>query len=166
MKRSLLITGLLATYVAYNSSSDPLTYSVPPPPLIRVQIRDIELAGVCLLTGESYLLYSRPQGSGYSSLATWAANGAQVYNDLTVHSENCLDSSTQWPDQAVGTVKAAVSTSGERYAELVIGARSLDQCTLNVHLKLRGVPPLCAPLDDGIFASCGCPEIYTDFKAP
>jgi len=170
MKRNVLITGLLAAYVSCALSNDRLTVpAVAPPPLIRVQVRNVEVQGVCLASQESYLVYSRPRQTDYSALTTRALSGVQVYTATPVRAENCTDTSIAWPDVAVGNVQAAVSPAGVRYAQLVIRAGSVHQCTLNVDLPLlpeAGGGGTCAPLNPGVWAYCGCPEIYSNFKAP
>jgi hypothetical protein len=167
MKRKVLIMGLLAAYAACALSNDRSTPAVAPPPLIKVLVRDVEVRGVCLASHESYLVYSQPRATGYSALTTRAVNNAQVYAQTPVRTENCADTATAWPDVAVGYVRAAVSASGVPHAQLVIAARSLDQCTLQVDLPLRDPNGgSCAPVSPGRWAYCGCPEIYTDFKAP
>jgi hypothetical protein len=164
MRSRILIAGVLAYVSCALSQDSPL---VPPPPFIKVQIREVQLQGVCLVNQDSVLLYSRPREPGYAALATRAANGAQVYAGVPVHAENCTDSSTAWPDVAVGEVQAAVSPAGNQYAKLVIGTRALGQCQLHVDLPL--IPPqgggTCAPLNPGAWGYCGCPQIFTDLKA-
>ena len=163
MQRKVLIAGLLM-YVSCAMSYD--SAPVPPPPFIKAQIRSIELQGVCLLARDSVDVYTTPRAGGFSAVIGRSVNGVRVYTDVPAHTQNCPDVSPAWPDSASAEVQAAVSPDGARYAQLVIGNTALNQCQLHVDLPLRAPGgDSCAPLNPGVWASCGCPEIYTDFKA-
>jgi hypothetical protein len=164
MQRKVLIAGLLV-YVSCALSHD--RPPAPPPPFIKAQIRNVHIQGVCLLAQDSVNVYTTPNGAGFNAVMTRATTGVRVYVDVPVHVENCLDVSPAWPDVAAAEVQAAMSPTGAPYAQLVIGSPALNQCQLHVDLPL--LPPggtSCAPLNPGLWANCGCPQIYTDFKAP
>lgn len=160
-----LLAGALAVYMSCALSQDRV---VAPPPFIEVVIRNVALQGACLATQEKYRIYTRPLGAGHTAQLNWAVSGAQVYGDVPVSTQGCTDASFSWPDVAAGDVQSAVSpTTGQRFARLVIGARSSSQCSLNLDLPLRQPSGggTCAPLNAGVWPYCGCPEIYQGFKA-